>query len=364
MLEQIYLSLILVGTTIGVVLVTLWYQARRADRINLALIRLNEQHGYDTPTFLDAIWSLLEHSGIAGLTWRLDWFGVTKEGRSGLQQGTPNQRQIAVGEMQLSITFHQRDSRGERRYFEETLIETLLLLLRTDMLIKAGTTDATLSHMAKVNLFLQHDMKNIAQFIQLMAEQLAAIPPGKEQKVLDYLCRAAPLMRQRADHVINTLIVGSHSGMPPRAISLRQSIIQLCDLYALDYELNGDAWIQSSGNAADTILDNIFKNYHDLRSRENLPALLLRIFITVRTDQVEITVEAANATPIVAPERLFEPFWSNHADGLGVGLYQAKQMLEMAGGKLWVTQQPEAPLRFHLTWPAAPEEPNAALDVN
>ncbi len=209
MIEQAYLYLILIGFTMLGVLLTLWHHARRASRINLALIRLNEQCGFDLPSFLDGAWHLLVQAGLLGLRWRLDWFGVVSEARFGncADDGRARQavRDVKVGDMAITLTIFRHKGRGERRYFEETLLETLVLLLRTDMLIKAGTTDAALSHMSKLNLFLQHDMKNIAQFVQLMGDQLAAVPAGKELQVLDHLRRAAPLIRHRADRIVRTL---------------------------------------------------------------------------------------------------------------------------------------------------------------
>ncbi|MES2934247.1 MAG: HAMP domain-containing sensor histidine kinase [Pseudomonadota bacterium] len=363
MIEQIYLYLILVGATIGAVLATLWYQAHKTGRINLALIRLNEQYRFDTPTFLSHAWHLLSQSGLLGIAWRLDWFGVLKEGNAGVTTGMVTERQIEVAEMKLTVNFYRRDSRGERRYFEETMIETFLLLLRTDMLLKAGTTDATLSQMSKLNLFLQHDMKNIAQFIQLMADQLASIPAGKEQQVLEYLRRATPLIRHRADRIVSTLTVGSRPEEAARTIQLREVLTEIGDLYGLEYTISGEASIRATGNTMDTVLDNILKNYHDLAIRENTARLQVSVVIKRHSGQVEITIEAADAPPAPAPERLFEPFWSSDPAGLGIGLYQAKQMLELQGGALWISHEAGAPLRFHITYPDQNSDQTVAVTL-
>jgi signal transduction histidine kinase len=351
MIEQIYLAFILMGITIGAVVAALWYQARKASRINLALIRLNEQHSFDTPIFLVEAWPLLMQAGLLGMTWKLDWFGVVKQGRHGQQKGIPMHREIAVAEMKLTISFDQRNNRGEQRYFEETLIETFMLLLRTDMLIKASAIDATFAHMSKLNLFLQHDMKNIAQFIQLMADQLSNIPPGKEQQVLTHLRSAAPLIRHRADRIVRTLTAGSTKDEPLRTIHLREMLQELCELYELEAQIEGDAVIHSAGTVIDTALDNIIKNYHDASTREQVEKPLLVITIKMHTHYVGITIYARNGKSVPALERLFEPFWSSDAAGLGIGLYQAKQMLEMQGGSLQVTQEIDAPLRFQISFP-------------
>lgn len=352
MIEQVYLYLILVGATIGTVLATLWYKARKAGRLNLALIRQNEQDAFDAPSFLAGAWMLLAQSGLRGLSWRLDWFGVVTQGKGGQPKGRPTLRNITVGEMSVAVTFYQHDGRGEQRYFEETLIETFMLLLRMDMLIKAGTTDAALSHMSRLNLFLQHDMKNIAQFIQLMADQLASVPEGKEQNVLNYLRVATPLIRHRADRIVRTLTVGVDPVEASRRLPLRPLLEQICGLYGLPCTITGDADVEVAGSALETVLDNILKNYQDLGQRDNIADLHMQIAITERGGLADITLQAPAAAPVAALERLFEPFWSSTPAGLGVGLYQARHLMESQGGELFVTQPANQPLCFHVVCPA------------
>ncbi|MEJ7804887.1 MAG: ATP-binding protein [Telluria sp.] len=355
-LEQLHPYLILVGLTMGAVMAVLWFKARKASRVNLGLIRLNEQCALDAPTFLARAWSLLARSGLRGMAWRLDWFGVPSSGAAGRAKGRLKQRTATVGEMTVEVDFYQHEGRGEQRYFEETLMETFMLLLRMDMLIKAGTVDAALSHMSRLNLFVQHDMKNIAQFIQLMADQLAHIPPGKEQKVLDYLRLATPLIRHRADRVVRTLTLGARENAARPAVPLAAMLGQLCALYRLEHTITGDAVVVAAGEALETVFDNLLKNYQDLAVREGIAALTLEIGITSAGPLAEITVQAPAAPRVAALERLFEPFWSSAPSGLGIGLYQARHIMESLGGTLTATQAPGSPLCFLVRCPlGAPE---------
>lgn len=356
MIEQIQLYLLLVGATIGAVLAVLWYQARNASRISLALIRLNEQHRFDTPALLRNAWPLLSQAGLAGIAWRLDWFGVVIEERAGTAKGQCIEHRIDVAETSLSITLYQPVRRGERRYFGENLIATFLLLLRTDMLIKANATDTTFAQMSKLNLFLQHDMKNIAQFIQLMADQLASVPPGKEQQVFDYLRTAAPMMRNRADRIVGTLTAGRPSDTVLRTVDLDEEIRTLCTLYRLDCSIAGSARLQVPENTLDTALDNILKNYSDLAERERQGRPAISVAIIAGERGTDVTIEAINAPPVEHMERLFEPFWSSHPAGLGIGLYQAKQRLAACNASLQARRTGQGNLQFHITLPAADAE--------
>lgn len=345
MLKQLYPLLILIGATIGIVLAVLWWQARAASQLNLALIRLNEQLMFDTPVFLQHAWTLLSQSGLRGICWQLDWFGVPMNGQTGKESGTYVDKEIVVGEMKLAIRFRQ-SQHSEQRYFDEALIETFLLLLRTDMWIKAGTIDATFSQMSKLTLFLQHDMKNVAQFIQLMSDQLETIPLGKEQQVLDYLRAAAPLIRHRADHIVRTLTLGQTQVKPQRNMHLREELRQICGLYRLECTITGDAHIDVPENTLESALDNVLKNYSDLSLREAGVEPKLNISIHDNPNDIEIRISAANTAPIADMERLFEPFWSSDPAGLGLGLYQSRQMLEMCLGTIKVSQTDTGQVQF------------------
>ena len=347
MLEQLYPILIVIGATIGVVLAYLWRQARSAGNINLALIRLNEQLQFDTPAFLQSAWPLLSQSGLRGIIWKLNWFGVPLEGQAGQTGGHSIYKEIQVGEMQLALRI-QQNRHGERRYFDEALIETFLLLLRTDMWIKAGVTDATFSHMSKLTLFLEHDMKNVAQFIQLMADQLAMVPAGKEQQMLDYLRTAAPLIRHRTDRIVRTLTVGQLHADPPRTMQLHEALTQICCLYRLDHTINGDAEVSVPENTLDSALDNVLKNYSDISLRDDSVNPFVSIAIHENESDIEINIEAANTPPVTHGERLFEPFWSSDPSGLGIGLYQAKQLLASCHGTISATQNEIGQLKFQI----------------
>lgn len=354
MIEEIYPILILVGCTIAVVVAYLGLQARSTANVGLSLIRLNEQLEFDTPAFLQQAWPLLSAAGLRGIAWRLDWFGVVLNSQAG-ESGPHNiHKKIEVGEMKLAITFQQY-RRGEGRYFDETLIETFVLLLRTDIWIKSGATDATFAQMSRLTLFLQHDMKNVAQFIQLMDDQLANIPEGKEQQMLNYLRSSAPLIRHRADRIVNTLTAGQSHDEPHRTVQLSEKMAQICKLYRLDCKISGQAAVTAPENTLDSALDNILKNYSDIGARN--PGMTPLIWIDIAEDEstVDITIKASNVPPVINIERLFEPFWSREPSGIGIGLYQAKQMVEVCDGSISASLLEGGQLQFHIAIPSVPK---------
>jgi C4-dicarboxylate-specific signal transduction histidine kinase len=129
-------------------------------------------------------------------------------------------------------------------------------------------------------------------------------------------------------------------------LQLGEELMQICKLYQLECSITGSAQITVPENTLESALDNVLKNYSDLSLRDGGVKPLVSINILDHTREVEIHISAANTVPIENIERLFEPFWSSDPAGLGIGLYQSRQMLEMCQGSIKVTQTDTGQLQF------------------
>jgi two-component system sensor kinase FixL len=75
------------------------------------------------------------------------------------------------------------------------------------------------------------------------------------------------------------------------------------------------------------------------------------------SDQVEVSV--ADTGPGLAPtiaERLFEPFVTTKAGGMGIGLSICRSIVEAHGGRLWTEPNPGGGTVFRFTLPTLPPE--------
>jgi signal transduction histidine kinase len=73
---------------------------------------------------------------------------------------------------------------------------------------------------------------------------------------------------------------------------------------------------------------------------------------------IEITVE--DTGPPLSDEsfaRMFRPFYTTKAGGLGVGLSISRSIVEAHGGLLWASRNPEQGLTLHLTLPCEVDGP-------
>lgn len=78
--------------------------------------------------------------------------------------------------------------------------------------------------------------------------------------------------------------------------------------------------------------------------------------ITSRCDADQIKVTIADRGPGIAAEsagRLFEPFYTSKAGGMGLGLNICRSIVEFHGGHIWTTPRPGGGTEFHFTVHAA-----------
>lgn len=350
MMASLYPYLILIG--ISIIIATLWLlgQARRSALISNELVSLNESLEFDLPDFLRHCWQPLSKAGFKGITWRLDWFGSTLSRTEGTTGETTIERKLEVEDIKLEVLLHEGARRFEQRYFSSTLSESFFLLLYTDMWVKLGTVQGAFAQSAKLSVFLQHDMKNIAQLISLMADQLQQTPIEKEHRLIESLRKVMPTLQERSQRFLSTL-----SSDPMRAnlelVNLRESLHKTAEIHNLPIEIEGDGMVHINQQSLASICDNIFGNYIDQARRNPERNQKIQIRINAEPELLKITICDIHGLPCMWPERLFEPFWSEKGDGLGIGLYHARQLITGAGGTLQAIASPVEPLVFQMSLP-------------
>lgn len=327
-------------------------QARRRARINNELVALNEELGFDLPDFLRHCWSPLQKAGFKGISWKLDWFGSKISHMEGIEGEVFINRKLDIDDISLSIHLYDGKRRFEQRYFSDVLSESFFLLLYTDMWVKLGTVQGAFAQTAKMNVFLQHDMKNIVQLISLVAEQLESTPAGKEEKLLSSLRTVMPTLLERSERFLNTLSSQSPAEAV-QAVNLCEAFHKTADIHDLEIAISGEGRVLVNEQSLSSIFDNLFGNYIDESRRNPGPQPVIRITIEDREKDLEVRIRDDNGRPCLWPERLFEPFWSEKGDGLGIGLYHARQLVSGAGGNLVALTPADDAMTFVVNLPKA-----------
>lgn len=349
-MASLYPYLILIGASI--ILATIWLlgQARRRARITNELVILNEELGFDLPDLLRHCWEPLAKAGFKGISWQLDWFGSSLSKKEGNQGDVFIHRKFEVDDITLSIKLYDGKRRFEQRYFSTVLSESFFLLLYTDMWVKLGTVQGAFAQTAKLSVFLQHDMKNIVQLISLVSEQLENTPAGKEEKLLDSLRSVMPTLHERSDRFLSTLSNNAPTGnMEP--VDISEAIGKTADIHNLNIDIQGSGKVLINEQSLNSICDNLFGNYIDQNRRNPDIEQDIEVAIVEDDSELKISIKDNNGMPCLWPERLFEPFWSEKGDGLGIGLYHARQLVQGAGGTLQAITPDNNPLVFVVSFP-------------
>lgn len=350
-MANLYPYLILIG--VSVILATSWllYQARRRALITNELVALNEKLAFDLPDFLRNCWEPLAKAGFRGLSWHLDWYGSELTDSRGEEGELFISRQLKIEDIALTIKLYDARRRFEQRYFSAMVSESLFLLLYMDMWVKLATVQGAFAQSARMNVFLQHDMKNIVQLINLLAEQLEASDGSDEAKLMESFRTVMPLLQGRCERFLATLS-GRTGEERQDLVSLPEALHKTADIHELKVQISGQGEVAISEQTLHSVFDNLFGNYNDASVRQ--PGLESDIAISIadgEPDFIEVRLSDRNGKPCLWPERLFEPFWSAKADGLGIGLYHARQLLTAAGARIEVVAAVDKPLIFVIYLP-------------
>lgn len=350
-MTELYPYLIIIGSSILIAAGWLLYSYRTQILLSQKLIRLNEELNYDLPDFLRQCWPSLKESGFAGLSWSLNWFGTYVTGSNGKTEGRMIEKQFNVQEISLTVKLYLHQRSWEYRFITSALADNFFLLVRMNLWVKLGAVKSTFEQTAKMTVFLQHDVKNMAQLMKLTAEQLNNPVAGQEDKLLDSMREVIPAVRDRAEHMLNTLTNKTPDSMEARH-QLDKLLEQTANMYELPSTITGSATVNLPRNTLQSILDNILGNFSRQANKSSSQKPDVRINVENTNDFVTVSITDNNGEPCLWPERLFEPFWSEFGSGRGIGLYQARQQAFAVGGSLTAESMSNSPLIFVLKLPS------------
>ena len=376
-LNSLSLVFLVAGATLWLVSFGLARRARRYQAGMQSLLLLGGQNlePLDLP---QAAWPALSGAGWRSLVWQGDWYGQNVQGALGLpwsdvQKADAVQSYILASGDEVSLTLRLLHSApgGEQRLFATQLAQVFVLLLETRLRERTGALAVALAERARLSLYLQHDMRNMTQWVSWVSTDFAAA--HSEQALLAAARRLqdnAPLAQERAQR-LNTALGKAPHAENPTAMDLRQALEQAARLAGLELPVAGEATGWIAPGALARVLDNLLSHLaNDWREgRGGQPHVQLD---QPDSGMAEEGIALSRITlwcPLpaqgqgVAPDKLFEPFASGRPGGLGLGLYQARKTLREAGGGLSAAVV-EQQLCFVLQLPQARMEKNGKGGVN
>jgi len=262
---DLYPYLIIIGGSILIASARMLFHYRKQSSRGQELIRLNEKLEYDLPDFLRLCWPILLDGRFVGMFWELNWFGTTLSNSEGSEKGNVIEKRFEVQEIYVNVRLYHEQKGWDQQHFTETLAENFFLLVRMNMWIKLGSTERAFDQAARVNVFLQHDVKNMIQLLGLMSDHCNNSEQGKEKELVQSLQQTIPAVRDRAKHMLNELMDKSIDPSQPEvdlpSIKLDETLQETALIYNLPIIIHGSASVSIRKENLQSIIDNLLGNY-------------------------------------------------------------------------------------------------------
>jgi len=354
--------LIVAGTSIGMVLLWLRRQSRLHRMRMGQLLALRHELHDDPLATLTRHQATLAKAGLQQLDCLGNWYGTPVAIHLGPKM-PPHAGLAANGGQYISQRFDYDDIalslrvglaglRGERRLFAMQAAQVLFAMLQGALAARQLALVAATSQRAKVGVFLQHDMRNMSQWVQLVAEDFEAADTDEKLMVCARRLRSnAPQAARRSQRMSQAMLnptwqpsaaaalqgSSSFGGLPDdhaqEWLDLPDYIAEAAEMHQVIIDLQGAAGIEWDAGALITVLDNVLGNVSGL-SRERLLSARCTVAIDSFADRVDIRFETPHLPLEIPLEKLFEPWASSRNTNKGLGLYQARKQVLAAGGQL------------------------------
>ena len=212
--------------------------------------------------------------------------------------------------------------------------------------------------------FVVHDIKNLASQLGLVVSN--ARRHIEDPEFRDDMLHTLADSVARMNRLIAQLHAGGH-GTPVQVIEPDVIIANLAQELGtvgtpIDTRLGARACrVSINGDQFRAVLSHLINN---AREASQSPAAVV---VASRSTEDRITIDVVDTGPGMDDEfirnELFRPFRSTKSGGLGIGVYQTREMLRMAGGELEVISEKGAGTIMRMTFPmhvAAELTPSAA----
>ncbi|MDI1274572.1 ATP-binding protein [Polaromonas sp.] len=357
-------ALVVAGLSVGFTMIWLRHLSRLHRQRMDELLALREALHDDLLGTLVRHQHTLAQLGLVSMDWRGSWYGSPVFTRMGppipaivhgaAVPGARGERRFddrvlcqsfQFDDISLDFRIGLKGLRGERHLFALQAAGVLFAMLQGALAARQLALVAAVSQRARVGVFLQHDMRNLAQWVQLVAEDFAGAEDDQTLMARARRLRSnAPLAANRAERMAQALLNPTWQASlsaplapleehEPDMLDLDEHVRQAGLLHQVAIELEGGAWLQWDGAALATVLDNVLGNVSNL-SRQRQVAAHCRVVVVDEESHIAVHFETPHLPLEIALDKLFEPWASSGAVNRGLGMYQARKQAQLAGGEL------------------------------
>lgn len=277
------------------------------------------------------------------------------------KDGTTFPMELAVGEVQSEhgrfFTGFVRDL-TDRQESEARLEELQAEVVHISRLSAMGEMASALAHE------LNQPLSAIANYLN-GARRVMERESGRDPRVMEAVEKASE-QALRAGDIIRRLRDFLARGEGERSVeSLAKIVHEACGLALLGAKESGvDVRYQIDPHLDRVLVDriqiqqvlvNLVRNA--LEAMQDGPERVLTVSTSIQDDMAVVSVaDTGTGLDPVAAERLFQPFVTTKANGMGVGLSISRTIIEAHGGQIWTEANPKGGAIFRFSVRLADDE--------
>lgn len=335
--EWLWIALILIGSSLLFTAYYFHHQSRQLSHAISDLYNLNQACNQDALDFFDQAWSVLHSTGCVKLQANIEWFGECKKVVKGHIIGVRLIKQshaISRDDMRFEMVVYLSREAGQVESVASVVMKTFLNILEQNLVLKQAEILTSQKRLERYQLFVQHEIKNIAQFIQLLSEQVQSVKtPEEKVKLIERLSSTIPTMAMRARKTIEHMQQPLSEFYEGKVVRLQDLLNEVVQMYGLNAKLSGDVTTHIPRQILLEVFKNVLGNFRDHPSSEKP----LQIIINEQNAQQMLEIDICSEKLTCADfhsERMFEPFWSTSESGMGLGLFLSRELLKQLEGTI------------------------------
>ncbi|HIE40618.1 MAG TPA: HAMP domain-containing histidine kinase [Thiomicrorhabdus sp.] len=342
LVHVLWLGLIFIGVALFFTAYYFRHESKRLSKALSDLYALNQAVKQDALDFLEQAWPILDSLGCLNMEANIQWFGEKKTlyfGRKSFVGGKGSVFHIARDDMVFSLDVRLNRKAAEPESLSFLVIKTFVSILEQNLVLKQAEILTSQKRLERYQLFVQHEMKNIAQFIQLLCEQVDTLQEDADKiRLVDRLHLSLPAMAERAQKMIRQMKRPLEQDYECTELPLQEVLQNVVNMYGLEASIVGQATVCLPSVLLTEVFKNILGNFRDHALTEQVIQISIQSDVAKKILSIKIHCQRDKRHDQMYPERLFEPFWTTSESGMGLGLFLARELLKKMNGEVLFEQ--------------------------
>jgi putative PEP-CTERM system histidine kinase len=220
----------------------------------------------------------------------------------------------------------------------------------TEQLLEARKFDA----FNRMSAFVVHDLKNLVAQLSLMLRNAERHRDNPEfQRDMQVTVENAV---GRMNQLMLQLRVGTTPVERPRLTDLEKIVRNVCRAKLLsratiDVDLDPGLCAVAHDERLEHVIGHLIQNALDATAEGG--AVSVRLHRDASFAAIEVADTGVGMSPEFVRDRLFKPFETTKAEGMGIGVYESSQYVSGLGGKILVDSAPNEGTRVRVLLPLA-----------